>query len=190
MNFPPWAAARLAENLAGVRQRMAAAASASGRQPNDVTLVAVTKYTGVEVTQALVEAGCHDLGESRPQELWTKAEALAGKAVRWHLVGHLQRNKLKRTLPLVSLIHSCDSLRLLAACDGEARALDRRLRLLLEVNISGDGAKHGFAPAALKQTWESALECQQVEICGLMAMAALEGDQDRARREFAALRTL
>jgi hypothetical protein len=190
MNLPSSAAARLADNLAGVRQRIASAALASGRQPEAVTLVAVTKYTGVEVAQALVEAGCHDLGESRPQELWGKAAALAGQSVRWHMVGHLQRNKLKRTLPLVSLLHSCDSLRLLAALDAEAGESGRRLPILLEVNISGDAAKHGFSSAELTAGWNSALNHRQVAIRGLMAMAGLEGDAEAARRDFAALRAL
>src|SRR5262245_62126702 len=105
-------AARIRDNLAQVRERSAAAAARAGR--TDLPrLVGVTKYVEPPVARLLVEAGVTDLGESRPQELWRKAEALADCRVFWHLVGHLQRNKVKRTLPLVACIHSADSLRLL-----------------------------------------------------------------------------
>ncbi|HEX3658175.1 MAG TPA: YggS family pyridoxal phosphate-dependent enzyme [Pirellulales bacterium] len=190
MDLPPSAAARLAENLANVHDRIAAAAARCGRQAGAIRLVAVTKYAGSDVAQAVVQAGCSDLGESRPQELWSKAAALAGQPVRWHLVGHLQRNKLKRTLPLVWLVHSCDSLRLLAAIDVEAQELGRRPAVLLEVNISGDPAKHGLSPDELSAAWDSVLRTQHVELRGLMAMAGVEGDLDLARRDFAALRNL
>ena len=171
----PIDAAQIAENVApgpradcrGRRREAAGAADA-------VTLVAVTKYVSAEVVRLLVEAGCRDLGESRPQQLWEKAAALADLPIRWHLVGHLQRNKVRRTLPLVAMIHSVDSPRLLAAIDEELgggadilsagqqnKMADRMsappaqsvphqeqapLPVLLEVNISGEAAKHGFAP--------------------------------------------
>ena len=92
-----------------------------------------------------------DLGEGRPQELWSKAAALSDLPIRWHLIGHLQRNKVERTLPLVSMIHSVDSLRLLRAIDAAAEALGRTMPVLLEVNISGDAAKHGFSPAEMPE---------------------------------------
>src|SRR4051812_45044373 len=111
---------RLRENLAVVRDKIAAAAKRSGRKPNDIELIAVTKYVDANLARALAELGVHDLGESRPQELWKKAEALADLPIRWHLVGHLQRNKLRRTLPLVTLLHSADSERLLQAINVEA----------------------------------------------------------------------
>ncbi len=106
--------------MARVRGRIAAAAARSGRAAGDVTLVAVTKYMSADVVRLLVEAGCRDLGESRPQELWEKAAALADLPIRWHLIGHLQRNKVGRTLPLVAMIHSIDSPRLLAAVEEES----------------------------------------------------------------------
>lgn len=181
---------RIAQNLLAVRERIAAAATRSGRSPGAVRLVAVTKYAGSDVAAALVDAGCHDLGESRPQELWQKAADLAGQPVRWHLIGHLQRNKLKRTLPLVWLVHSCDSLRLLSALDDEARALRIRPHMLLEINISGQQAKHGFSPDELLQNWDNVLGYEHVELCGLMGMAGVEGDLESAQREFASLRSL
>ncbi len=181
---------RVAENLAGVRERIAVAAQASGRQPEDVTLIAVTKYVAADVAAALVAAGCGDLGESRPQELWKKAAALANSDVRWHLIGHLQRNKIDRTLPLVALVHSADSLRLIQALEAAAEVQGRRVPVLLEVNVSGDAAKHGFRPEELEPQLETLAGFRNVEIRGLMAMAGREGDLESARREFASLRQL
>jgi PLP dependent protein len=181
---------RIAENLAHVRTRIAAAAERSGRTSASVRLVAVTKYVSVETAAAVVSAGCHDLGESRPQELWAKAAALSASEVRWHVVGHLQRNKVRRTLPLVHLVQSVDSERLLVAIDGEAAQLDRRVDVLIEVNISGDAAKTGLAPAALEPLLERAASLDHVRVRGLMGMASLEGDAGVARRDFAALRAL
>ncbi len=181
---------RIAANLAAVRERIAAAARRSGRRPDDVTLVAVTKYVGADEVRALVEAGCVQLGESRPQELWQKAEALRDLDVRWHMVGHLQRNKVRRTLPLVCMIQSVDSPRLAAALDEAGRELGRRLPVLLEINVSGEAAKHGFDPAAVEPLLPELAGYRSLEIRGLMCMAALEGGDAAARRDFAALREL
>jgi len=192
----------IADNLRRVRERIAAAAEAAGRNPTEVTLVGVTKYVGEREARELVEAGCLDLGESRPQELWSKAGELAAARgmlaqPRWHLIGHLQRNKLRRTLPLVSLIHSVDSERLLAAIDAEwqahAAAQNRQLppvRILLEVNTSGEAAKHGLAPHEVEPLLAAATQFPHVQICGLMTMAALEGGLEVAAKNFALLRTL
>ena len=143
----PDSAQRIADNLASVRERIAQAAVRSGRTSAAITLVAVTKYVGLTEVQAPLAAGCRDLGESRPQELCAKAESLQNTDatnVRWHLIGHFQRNKIRRTLPHVTCIHSGDSWRLLAALDEAAKAENRVVPVLLEVNISGDAAKQGF----------------------------------------------
>ena len=181
---------RLGENLARVGDRIATAAHRSGRDRADVTLVAITKYVDANIVPHLVAAGCTDLGESRPQELWSKAESRSDLPTRWHLVGHLQRNKVDRTLPLVSLIHSVDSLRLAEAINKSVANQDRRIPTLLEVNISADPAKHGFAPAEIKPLLPQLAALDHLEIRGLMAMASPEGDLDAARRQFAALSQL
>lgn len=138
----------------------------------------------------LVDAGCRDLGEARPQQLWDKAATLADLGIRWHLIGHLQRNKVRRTLPLVHLLHSGDSLRLLAELDAEQASQPAALPILLEVNVSGDAAKHGFAMDAVAPLAESLSRLMHLDVRGLMCMAGLEGDAAEARREFAALREL
>ncbi len=179
--------ARIADNVARVRGRIADAAARSGRTENDITLVAVTKYVSADMVRPLAAAGCLDLGESRPQQLWEKAAALADLPIRWHLVGHLQRNKVRRTLPLVAAIHSVDSPRLLTALDEEC---SRPLPVLLEVNVSGESAKHGFAPETIEPLLAELAGYRNVAVRGLMCMAGLEGGLDAARREFAALRQL
>jgi pyridoxal phosphate enzyme (YggS family) len=187
MNEP----SRLSENLARVRQRIAEAARRSGRAAAEIKLVAVTKYVAAEVAGQLVAAGCRELGEARPQELWRKAEALSQEAVEWHLIGHLQRNKITRTLPLVRLIHSGDSLRLIEAIDAEAARMGLPpVPLLLEVNVSGDATKHGFDPDELPPLGERLAGMKSIKIRGLMCMAGREGSLDDARRDFENLRLL
>lgn len=183
-------ASRIADNVARVRARIAAAAERSGRRADEITLVAVTKYVSAEETAAVVEAGCLDLGESRPQQLWTKAAEFTDPRIRWHLVGHLQRNKIRRTLPLLFLLQSVDSRRLLDALAEEAEFAQRHLPVLLEVNISGDATKTGLPPAELEPLLAHALTLPQIEVRGLMGMASLEGDDAAARRDFRNLRLL
>src|SRR5262249_6788433 len=143
---------------------------------------------GVDLAALLPEVGVGDLGESRPQELWRKAEAI--RDVRWHLVGHLQRNKVERTLPLVEAIHSVDSLRLLDEMEQTALRLGRSPIALLEVNESREAAKHGFAPEAVLGLVERLKGYRQVKISGLMTMAALADVPEQARPTFAELRRL
>jgi len=195
---------KLIENLVLIHCKIDAAARRSGRTADDITFVAVTKYVTSDVVRQLVAAGCRDLGESRPQELWSNAEVLgdfagdntsthfdsAGSLIRWHLIGHLQRNKIQRTLPIVSLIHSGDSMRLLEAVDQAASRLNRRAAMLIEVNVSGDATKHGFKPHEVEPAFAKIAALSSLQIRGLMCMASREGDLDQARREFAALREL
>jgi pyridoxal phosphate enzyme (YggS family) len=186
----PDPASRIAENVAAVRDRIAQAAAKSGRAPGDVSLVAVTKYVGEREIRALVAAGCDVLGENRPQHLWEKVQAVEDLPIHWHLVGHLQRNKVRRTLPLVEMVQSADSPRLVAAIDRIAGELSLRMPVLLEVNVSGDAAKHGFEPAGVEPFLAELNQQSRVEIRGLMCMARLEGGPDAARRDFAALCSL
>jgi len=175
-------------NLRRVEERIAEACAGAGRERGDVTLVAVTKSVGPEVAAVLPELRVFDVAESRPQALWAKATTLP--TVRWHLVGHLQRNKVERTLPLVKLIHSVDSLRLLETIESEAERLGRVADVLVEVNVSGEAAKGGFAPSELPAVGERASLLRNVRVRGLMTMAPLSDNPQLARPTFAGLRQL
>jgi pyridoxal phosphate enzyme (YggS family) len=157
----------------------------------EVTLVAVTKTVPAEVAALLPALGVYDLGENRPQELWRKAAALPD--VRWHLIGHLQRNKVERTLPLIHRLHSADSLRLLQAIEAACaagRTGGRPLPVLLEVNASREASKHGFAPEEVPGLVSQLRALQHVHVDGLMAMAAYADDPEQCRPTFVALREL
>lgn len=181
---------QIADNLRRVQERIAQAAELAGRQPSEVTLVCVTKYVDAETTRALAQAGGIHLGESRPQRLWEKAAALQDLDLQWHLIGHLQRNKARRTVPLCQLIHSVDSLRLLQTLSELGQELSQPVRGLLEINVSGESAKHGFQPADLSQVLDALPGLPGVRIEGLMAMAGLAGDATETRAQFAQLRRL
>jgi pyridoxal phosphate enzyme (YggS family) len=176
----------LADRLADIETRLEAACRRVGRSRREVTLVAVTKTVSVQVAAVLPELGMLDLGENRPQELWRKAAVLP--PVRWHMIGHLQRNKIERTLPLVQCIHAVDSLRLLAALEEASAA--RPVDVLLEVNASGEASKQGFHPDELPGLAPTLAELRHVRMRGLMTMAAFEDDPERCRPAFVRLRTL
>jgi len=180
----------IADNVDRVRERIDRAATAAGRSAAEVQLVAVSKYVDAQTSAALIEAGCASLGESRPQQLWEKAGEAKLERVSWHMIGHLQRNKVRRTLPLVDLIHSVDSKRLLKTINDEAAAQDRRVRVLLEVNASGDESKNGLVASELEALLPELSDFSKVDVCGLMTMAAREGGEAVARQNFASLRTL
>jgi pyridoxal phosphate enzyme (YggS family) len=129
----------------------------------------------------------NDLGESRPQELWRKA-GLLPQSVRWHLIGHLQRNKIERTLPLVHRIHSVDSERLLAALD--ALDLGRVVEVSLEFNCGGEASKLGFDPEQARTLGPILRSLKRVRVMGLMTMAPFEDDPERCRPVFTRLRQL
>jgi PLP dependent protein len=184
-------ARRLSDNWQHAVQDVHQAAAAAGRSPDCVRIVAVTKYVDVETTEAMIRAGCSELGEARPQQLFEKATALAAQRnIRWHLVGPLQRNKVRRTLQVAHVIHSIDSFKLLEYVDRVAGELGKEPEVLVEVNISGDAAKHGFAPDALLSDCKLLATCEHIKLKGLMGMAGLESDLAQAQREFASLRML
>jgi pyridoxal phosphate enzyme (YggS family) len=178
----------LVERLAGVRARVSDACRRAGRDPAGVALVAVTKTVSPRVAAVVRELGVRDLGEGRPQELWKKAESVPD--VNWHLVGHLQRNKIDRTVPLVALIHSVDSERVLDALDAFGRTRGTPVPVLLEVNCSGEESKGGFAPDAVPALGDGLATRTGVTVRGLMTMAAYADDPEAARPAFVKLREL
>lgn len=188
---------RLADNLQRATEEIATACARAGRSPDDVTMVAVTKYAEPSWIHGLVELGVRDLAESRPQQLIERAEQFPSD-IRWHLIGHLQRNKVKQVLPRTALLHSVDSLRLLerigeiaAERVGSAPAdHPNRPRVLLEINVSGESAKDGLSIAELTSQWDALQTVSNVHIVGLMTMAPLTDDPEVARPVFRELRQL
>lgn len=164
-------------------------------------MVAVTKYVDVEIIRMLIALGCRDLGESRPQALWEKVNQLQEtrgseldphdvNPIRWHMIGHLQRNKVPRTIDCVTMIHSVDSLRLAKEIELAGSSIGRRIAVLLEINISGDASKHGFSYHQFAEKCQQICDLPHLDVRGMMAMASREGGLDRARSDFAAMRQL
>lgn len=170
-----------------VRARIAVAAARAGRSPAEVKLVAVTKGVPPERIAEAIDAGVLDFGENRVQELVSKAEALPG--ARWHMIGTLQRNKVRHVVGRVVLLHSVDSLALLEAIAARARSLGLTQDVLLEVNTSGERTKHGLAPDEVRAAGIEAVRVPGVRLRGLMTIGP-EGDVGAARACFRLLREL
>jgi len=179
----------LRRNLDEVRDRLAEAARVSGRSPDDVTLVVVTKAAHPAVLEALPALGCRDVGENRIAQL-RQRHAVLGSEFRWHMIGHLQRNKVGPAIETAHLIHSVDSTRLLDALDRRAGNAGVVSEVLLEVNVSGETSKHGFSPSEAGDALRHAAALSNVRTTGLMTMAPYTDDEGTIRSVFAGLRTL
>ncbi len=178
-----------------VCDRIACAAAKSGRSADEITLVAVTKSVTMEQITALLSLGRIDLGENRVQQLEQRAKAMAGlpsdtPPPRWHMIGHLQRNKVKQVLPWVSLIHSVDSQRLAAEIDRTAAAMNVISDVLIQVNIAQEERKHGLSIADAPQLARQVAEMKHLRLRGIMTMAPYADEGEASRpvfREAAAL---
>jgi pyridoxal phosphate enzyme (YggS family) len=177
-------------NLERIRARMAAAAARAGRRAEDVTLVAVTKSVGPDEVRALHDLGLRDFGENRVQELQRKQQALPGLDARWHLIGHLQTNKVRKVVGAVEMLHSLDSIRLAETVEREAAARQTVLTCLAEVNVSGEESKGGVPPDWLGPLLDAAAHMPHLRVLGLMTMAPLAPQPEAARPVFRRLREL
>lgn len=187
----PETQARCRENWQAIKNRVAAACRRAGRSADSVRVIGVTKYVGLPLTRAVLAAGCRDLGESRPQALWEKAAAIGGEPPpRWHLIGHLQRNKVARTLAARPLIHTVDSERLALALSREAMVSGNEAELLIEVNLSGDTGRSGVESAAAADLISRVIGLPGSRLLGLMGMASHPEAGRDPRQEFAGLRRL
>ncbi|HVX38514.1 MAG TPA: YggS family pyridoxal phosphate-dependent enzyme [Gemmatimonadaceae bacterium] len=175
----------LPDRLLEVRQKIEAA-RARGGCGQAVTIVAVTKTHGPEAVQAAYDAGIGDVGENRVQEALPKMDVVS-VPVRWHLIGHLQRNKVK-SLPRFDLLHSLDSSRLADAVNEVGLASDRPIDALLQVNVVGEESKGGFAPAAAEREAERLRGLAGIHVRGVMAMAPLAADEATLRAVFSGAR--
>jgi hypothetical protein len=180
----------LSERLAGVRRRIALAASRAGRQPSDVRLVAVSKTYPVEQVRAAAAAGQRDFGENRVQEALPKIDGVADLSLRWHLVGHLQSNKARKAAASFSFIHSIDSAGLLLAVDRAAGDAGTTPALLVQVDLAGEATKGGAAPGQVREVFEAAARCRSAHLRGLMLLPPFLEDPERVRPYFRQLREL
>jgi pyridoxal phosphate enzyme (YggS family) len=181
--------AQVAERVHEVRERIERARVRAGRS-DPVTLVAVTKTHPADAVRAVQAAGVADVGENRVQELEEKVGEVGRGTVGWHLIGHLQRNKAGKALPLFDLIHSLDSPRLAEALSAEAVKRGVEVRALVQVNASGEGTKGGFEPDALVDAVARIARMPGVEVAGLMTMAPFTGDEAVVRGAFRRTREL
>ncbi|GBD26916.1 hypothetical protein HRbin30_02259 [bacterium HR30] len=180
----------IAERIASIRERIAQAAARVGRPASDIRIVAVAKLQPAEAVQAAVDAGIEDIGENYVQEARAKAGLIRG-SVRWHLVGHLQRNKVKAALELFTLIHSVDSIELLHTIETRALQSGRnRVDVLFEVNLAGEASKAGVAPSQLEALFAAAQHCPHVRVCGLMCIPPPPRHAEDSRPYFQKLRAL
>jgi pyridoxal phosphate enzyme (YggS family) len=180
-------------NLTSVRSQIATAAVAAGRQPADVTLVAVSKTKPIAAIAAAYAAGQRDFGENRLEELWPKVDAaqeLGLMEIRWHLIGNIQSRKTAQAVGPFALIHSIDRDKIAQRLSRDAEAASCVLSVLLEVNVSGEESKHGFTPDELLATAGELLALPGLRIQGLMTMAPLVEEAEATRPVFRRLREL
>src|SRR5881394_3871734 len=179
----------VAENLERVREQIMQAAVKAGRSTSDIELVAITKTHPVEKVREAVEAGHTVFGEIRVQEARAKIPELPSN-LRWHFVGHLQKNKIRHALPLFEMIHSIDSLGLAQDMNRIAEDEAMHPRVLLEVNVAGEGSKFGFQPDKLCEQMEELLSLPRLSILGLMAIPPLAEEAEASRKYFVQLHEL
>jgi pyridoxal phosphate enzyme (YggS family) len=177
------------KSLAAVRHGIGQAAAGVGRDPAEIELVAVSKGHSPEAVREVADAGQSTFGESRIQEARAKIPLLPFR-LRWHFIGHLQKNKIRAALPLFELFHSIDSLELARQVHRVAAEDGHRPRVLLEVNVAGESSKFGFAPESLRAQFEELLALDRLEIGGLMTIAPYAAEPENSRPYFRRLREL
>ncbi len=180
----------LQQRLNGVRDRIRRACERAGRDPSSVTLVGVTKGIPSSRIAEAIAAGVTDLGENRVQEARQKQAELASAGIRWHLIGHLQRNKAQEAVELFQLIHSVDAQPLAESLERHAASRSRRLDVLVQVNVSGEASKSGCRAEDAAQLAAAIARCPHLTVKGLMTIAPLAADPQAARPVFRALREL
>jgi pyridoxal phosphate enzyme (YggS family) len=191
-----------------VKQRIAGAAKRAGVRAEGIVLVAVTKYASIDQVRELIELGHVDLGENQAQSLLQRAAQIdeflqrhrqlaAGsvksslpRQVRWHMIGHLQRNKVRKLLGVARLIHSVDSLRLAEEIHNAATRLEEPVEVLIEVNVSGEKSKFGIAPAAARHLLDQIDTMMSLRPRGIMCMSPLADDPEKSRPIFERCREL
>ena len=176
-------------NLRSVTQRISMACERSGRRPSDVKLVCVTKQASIDQIRTVISLGVATFGENRVQDAVNKSASIGGSA-RWHLVGHLQTNKVRDAVRMFDLIHSVDSLRLAMAIDKEASRIGKVQEALVQVNVSGEKSKFGMPPGELEEFIDRTRPCGNFRVKGLMTIAPIHSKPEDYRAIFRSLRRL
>ena len=177
------------ENLDRIKKNMEMACAACGRMPDEVKLIAVSKTKPVSALEEAYAYGCRDFGENKVQELVDKYETMP-KDIRWHMIGHLQRNKVKYIVDKVFLIHSVDSLRLAQEIEKEAAKKNITVNILVEVNVAGEESKFGTTAGEAAVLVEQIAKLPHIRIRGLMTIAPYVADSEQNRRYFAKLKQI
>ena len=180
---------QIEQNLHQVKENIAAACRRSGRNPDEVRIVAVTKYVDLETTRRALDAGLTHIGESRAQEAVPKWEQLGDRGI-WHFIGHLQSNKAKAVAGRFTYVHSLDRFSLAKELNRRSEAAGRSTRCFVQVNVSGEASKHGLDPVEVKEFVEQAAEFPYLQLEGLMTMAPFTEDPEEARPVFRRLKEL
>lgn len=179
----------MTDRLSEIRRRIATAAAASGRDPDDVTLIGAAKRQPLEIVQRTVAAGLDHIGENRVQECRDRKPLLAA-GVTWHLIGPLQSNKVNLAVDLFDVIQTVDRVKIAERLDRRAEALDRRLQVMLEINLADEESKHGFSVEKLPDLRQRLAAWPRLEIQGLMAIPPLGETPEDSRPWFRRLRQL
>ena len=182
----------LNENLTEIRGRIARAVQKSGRRPEDITIIGVTKTIEPERIAQLLDCGVNNIGENRVQELLRKYDAFTGRAIppSWHMIGHLQTNKVKYIIDKVDMIHSVDSIKLAQEIDRRAEAVGRRVDILIEVNAGGEESKFGIEPTDVFRFSEEIVRLPNIRLRGLMTVAPFVEEIEENREIFRKMRNL
>lgn len=177
---------KIDENLPVIKENILKACEKSGRKPEDVTILAVTKTMDAQNINRAIELGIVNVGENRVQELLSKYDDVDKRAV-WHLIGHLQKNKVKYIADKVSMIHSVDSYELAKEIDRQCKKHNRVMDVLVEVNVSGEESKGGITPLEAPELVKNISQFENIRIKGLMTMAPLEAKEEELQSVFSGL---
>ncbi|AKL95560.1 pyridoxal phosphate enzyme, YggS family [Clostridium aceticum] len=176
-------------NLKIIKQRISDAATKAGRSPHEVQLIAVTKTVEPEIIERAIDCGVTDIGENKVQEIIRKYEII-GEKVKYHMIGHLQKNKVKYIIDKVDMIHSLDSYDLAKEIDKRAKKIQKVMKCLLQINISGEESKYGVNPLEAQSLLRQISELKNIQIVGLMTMAPYTDNPEEVRKYFKDLKNL
>ncbi len=180
----------ISENYQRIMENIQKSAEKAGRNMEEITLLGVSKTVDLERMQEAIACGVYDLGENKVQELLWKYDALPKENLRWHLIGHLQTNKVKYIADKVELIHSIDSIKVARELNKQAEKCGRNIKFLLQVNVSGEESKFGISPDEVEEFLENAAVMRNIRLCGLMTIPPFTENPEHSRKYFYKLKKL